>query len=387
MPDPEISKLFQLDPSIHFLNHGSFGACPNPVFAVYQEWQRRLESQPVLFLGRKYRDFEHEARSVLANFLHTRVENLVFVPNATHGVNIVAHSIPLNPGDQILATNHEYGACEYAWEDVCRSTGAEYLSQPITMPIVSEDQIVEAIWQGVTNRTKVIFVSHISSPTAVRFPVERICQMAREAGILSLVDGAHAPGQISVDLEKIGADWYTGNCHKWMFSPKGSAFLYARPEVQALVKPRIISWGYHASETTTSGSSFLDNLLWTGTTDPSAYLAVPAGIEFLQNFLSIELKTRCHQILKMAIDRICKTVNMDSCYPLDGDMFYQMGIAPLPVHIDADIVKRELYDEFQVEVPIISWNDQKFVRISVQLYNSQDDVDALVEGLREILNR
>ena len=221
-------ELFLLDPEVIFLNHGSFGACPKPVFAAYQAWQRRLEEQPVLFLGREYADLQYSARQKLGAFLGAEADDLVYIPNATYGVNIVAHSLAIQPGDEILTTDHEYGACDNTWEFICRKTGGNYIHQPISLPIDSVEACIDQLWRGVTGKTKLIYLSQISSPTAQLLPVEAICQRARREGILTFIDGAHAPGQIPVNLQAIGADFYTGNAHKWMLSPKGAAFLYVQ---------------------------------------------------------------------------------------------------------------------------------------------------------------
>ncbi len=378
-------STFLLDPSIHFLNHGSFGACPIPVFEAYQAWQRRLEHQPVLFLGREVAAFDRESRQALGAYLGTAVDNLVFVPNATHGVNIIARSLALNPGDEILTSDHEYGACDNTWEFICRKTGASYIHQPVSLPVYSSQEMVEQLWAGVTPRTRLIYLSHISSPTALRLPVETICARARQAGILTLIDGAHAPGQIPLNLEAVGADWYTGNCHKWMLSPKGAGFLYSRPEVQGLVEPLVVSWGYQATPQTSSGSQFLDYLGWTGTKDPAAALSVPTAIRFMEEHNWEQIRQACHERLRPALERICTLVDLEPLYPLDSDLYRQMAIAPLPQGTDTAALKARLYLEHQVEVPIIEWNGWKFVRISVQAYNTEEDLEALVAGLSELL--
>ena len=380
-----LKRHFLLDPTVTFLNHGSFGATPKPVFAAYQGWQRRLERQPVLFLGREIDGLLRQSRQVLGEYLDAAADDLVYIPNATHGVNIVARSLALQPGDEILTTDHEYGACDYTWEFVCKKTGATYIHQPIPLPVQSEDEIIEQFWQGVTLRTKVIYLSHITSPTALRLPVEQICQRARQAGILTLVDGAHAPGQISLNMAAIGADFYTGNCHKWLLSPKGAAFLYARREVQPLVEPLIVSWGYHATAETTSGSQFIDYLQWTGTRDPAAALSVPSAIQFMRDHNWDKVRRECHALLRQAVERICALTDMHPLYPLDSDFYSQMAIAPLPSSTDLTSLKARLYDEYQVEVPLIQWQDRKFVRVSIQGYNTPSDVDALLEALGELL--
>jgi isopenicillin-N epimerase len=377
--------LFLIDPSIHFLNHGSFGACPIPVFEVYQDWQHGLERQPVQFLGRQGTDYYLQALTALAAFLNTSANNLVFIPNVTHGVNIIARSLGLGPGDEILTTNHEYGACNYTWEYTCKKTGAIYIPQPIRLPAGSSEEIVEEFWQGVTANTRVIYVSHITSPTALHMPVEAICARARQAGILTLVDGAHAPGQVPLDLPFIDADFYTGNCHKWMMSPKGAGFLYVREELQSLVEPLVVSWGYHPSHKTTTGSSFLDLFGWTGTQDPSAYLSVPAAIQFMQENAWQIVRQDCHAMLKDVIQQICELVRMEPLYPLDSNIYHQMGIAPLPRFNQISAFQQRLYEDYRIEVPLIDWNEQTFARISVQGYNTRNDLDALVDALRDLL--
>ena len=380
-----LKRHFLLDPTVTFLNHGSFGATPKPVFAAYQGWQRRLERQPVLFLGREIDGLLRQSRQALGEYLDAAADDLVYIPNATHGVNIIARSLALQPGDEILTTDHEYGACDYTWEFVCKKTGATYIHQPIPLPVQSEDEIIEQFWQGVTLRTKVIYLSHITSPTALRLPVEQICQRARQAGIWTLVDGAHAPGQIPLDLKAVGADFYTGNCHKWLLSPKGAAFLYARREAQPLIEPLIVSWGYHATAETTSGSQFIDYLQWTGTRDPAAALSVPSAIQFMRDHNWDKVRRECHALLRQAVERICALTDMPPLYPLDSDFYSQMAIAPLPSSTDLTSLKARLYDEYQVEVPLIQCQDRKFVRVSIQGYNTQGDVDALVNALKRLL--
>ena len=379
-----LQQFFLLDPGVHFLNHGSFGATPQPVFQAYQDWQRRLERQPVLFLGREHDRLLKDSRSALAEYLHADADDLAYIPNATHAVNIIAQSLHLQPGDEILATDHEYGACDYTWEHVCGRTGANYIHQPIPLPIHTEDEIVEEFWQAVTPNTKAIYLSHITSPTALRLPVEKVCQRARQAGILSIVDGAHAPGQLPVDIPAIGADVYFGNCHKWMLAPKGAAFLHVRREVQPIIEPAIVSWGYRATPETTTGSRFLDLLQWTGTKDPAAALAVPAAIEFMREHHWEQVRAECHALLRSAVERVCDLTDLPPLYPLDSDFYSQMAIAPLPP-VDAALLKSRLYDEFRVELPVTQHLDRQFVRISIQGYNTRADVDALVDALSVLL--
>lgn len=379
-----LKEKFLLDPDIVFLNHGSFGATPKPVMEAYQNWQSRLERQPVLFLGRELDGLLLESRIVLGEYLHADAKDLVYILNATHGVNIIAHSLQLKPGDEILTTDHEYGACDYTWEFISSKTGAKYIHQPIPLPIHSDEEIVGQFWSGVTPRTKVIYLSHITSPTALRLPVERICQRAKDAGLLTVIDAAHSPGQIPVDLQALGADIVFGNCHKWMLNAKGSAFLYVKRELQHLIDPLIVSWGYNPTPETTTGSRFIDTLQWTGTKDPSAALTVPAAIQFMRDNNWNEVQNECHHLLRQGIKRICELTKLPPLYPLDSDFYGQMGIAPLPLS-NLTVLKTLLYDKFKIEVPLIQWQDKQFVRISVQGYNTQQDIDALIIALQALL--
>ena len=210
---PLSKEDFLLDPDVVFLNHGSFGATPRPVFEEYQRWQRELERQPVEFLGRRHDGLMQASRAALAAYFHTEANNLVYTQNVTISINIVARSLALGPGDEVLASNHEYGACDRTWRFLSGEYGFRYVHQPIAVPLLTRERLIEEFWDGVTPRTRVIFLSHFTSPTAIRFPVEEICQRARAAGILTVIDGAHGPGQIELDLPGIGADFYGGNLH------------------------------------------------------------------------------------------------------------------------------------------------------------------------------
>ncbi|MBE0698263.1 MAG: aminotransferase class V-fold PLP-dependent enzyme [Anaerolineaceae bacterium] len=376
--------LFYLDADLHFLNHGSFGACPKPVFEQYQRWQSKLEEQPVLFLGRQYHDLIRQAIQPLAEYLGTSAPNLVFVPNATYGVNLIARSLNLRPGDEILTSDHEYGACDYTWEFVCSKKDAHYIRQSLPYPAVSDDKMLELFWKGVTSRTKLIFLSHITSPTALRLPVETICQRAHEQGILTLIDGAHAPGQIPLNLDQLGADFYTGNCHKWLLSPKGAGFLYADPSVQDLIEPLVVSWGFQTDPAKSSGSRFLDLLTWTGTHDPAAYLSVPTAIQFQQEHHWQQVQQDCHDLIKEYLPKFSELTGYPILYHYD-DQYQQMACIEIPRMRNLELFKTQLYDLFQIEIPAIDWNHRHFLRISMQAYNQASDLDALQEALEYLI--
>ncbi len=379
---PLPKSFFLLDPTVTFLNHGSFGATPRAVFEKYQWWQSELERQPVEFLGRRFNDLMREARAALAAYVNARADDLVYVPNATTAMNLVARGLPLQPGDEILASDHEYGAMDRMWRFLSRKTGVVYKRQPIPVPVTTAEDFVERFWAGVTSRTRVIFISHITAPTALILPVKEICRRARAAGILSIVDGAHALGQIPLDLTDIGADFYTSNAHKWLCAPKGSAFLYARTEVQKLVEPFSVSWGYESEQP--SGSRFIDEQEWTGTRDPSAYLAVPDAIKFFQEHNWDAVRVQCHALAQYARERISALTGLAPLSPDSTEWYMQMVTLPLPL-CDAVELKKRMYDEFRVEVPIWVWQSKPWIRISIQAYNARADVDRLVEALARLL--
>ena len=379
----ELRKHFLLDPEVVFLNHGSFGATPRPVFDVYQEWQLKLENQPVEFLDREFRNNLRKARSRLGAYLKADPGNLVFIPNATFGVNIIAASLDFQPGDEVLTSNHEYGACDNVWSYWSQKKGIEVIRQPIPLPLPSMNEIVEIFWKGVTNQTRLIFLSQITSSTAVRFPVEEICKRAQEAGIMTLIDGAHAPGQIELNLEDLEADFYTGNCHKWLLAPKGAAFLYTKPERQDLIKPLVVSWGWGENCPYESDSQYHAYLEWWGTIDPAPYLAVPAAIQFQKDHDWTAVRKECLRLLEHCLAEIDSITGMSSIYGKDQDNSLQLGVAELPKELQPDKLQSWLYENFKIEIPVIDWEGHWFIRPSVQGYNTEGDLELLVSALQE----
>jgi isopenicillin-N epimerase len=360
-----VRDLFLLDPEVVYLNHGSFGACPEPVFRVYQEWQRELERNPVDLFARRLDGLLEEARAELAAFVGADPEGLAFLANATAAVNAVARSLDLAPGDEVLATDHEYGAMELAWRDVCERAGATYVPQPVAVPC--PDDVADAIWAGVTERTRVLFVSHITSLTAIRLPVEELCRRARAAGIVSVVDGAHGPGQLDLALAGLDADFYAGNCHKWLCAPKGSGFLYAAPAWRERVRPPVVSWG-------ATSEQFGVRIGSQGTRDPAAYLAVPAAIRFHREFLAPS-RRHCHELLAEFRERLGR--------PLAA-WFAQMASVELPA-CDPEAVGRTLREEHGLEALVQDWNGRPLLRVSVQAYNTREDLQKLAEALPDAL--
>jgi isopenicillin-N epimerase len=377
-----LRNLFLLGEDVVFLNHGSFGACPRPVFEAYQRWQCELEREPVEFLARRHNALLAEARSALAQYVGAERDDLVFVTNATTGMNIVARSLPLGTGDEVLSTDHEYGAVDRMWRFLCQKAGASYVRAPVRVPIGSAEEVVEAVWSRVTPRTRILSLSHITSPTAIVFPVVELVRRAREAGITTVVDGAHAPGQIPLDLPALGADFYAGNCHKWMMAPKGAGFLYARRERQGLLEPLVASWGLEPEKP--GPSRFVDLHEWQGTRDLAAFLSVPDAIGFMRDHDWDLVRGACHDLVRRARVAVSEITGLPPLTPDSADWYVQIAAFPLPA-VSAEAFQRRLFDEFRIEIPVIPWNGRALLRLSVQGYNSQEDVDRLVAALASLL--
>ncbi len=379
MPD---RSPFLLDPDVIFLNHGSFGAVPSPVFERYQQLQLQMERQPVEWLQRQAEPMLAEARTSLAAFVGCAPDEVVYLPNPTTAINMVAKSITFEPGDEILTTDHEYGAMDRTWNVICASTGARCVRTHIPLGLTA-DEFVERVWAQRSTRTRVLFLSHMTSATAMRFPVEELVQRARQAGILTIIDGAHIPGHVPLDLTALGADIYTGANHKWMCAPKGSAFLYARRDVQHLLRPLVVSWGWQSDHP--SGSQFIDHHQWQGTRDLAPFLATPAAIEWMTAQDWPAVQARCRARLTDALRRVDELTGRRSVYADDGfDWFAQLAVVRLP-DLDPVVLKQRLYDEFRVETPVHRFRDDVLLRISIAMYNTDDDVDALLAALRTLL--
>jgi len=372
---------FLLDPDLIFLNHGSFGACPKDVLDAQRHWQLEMERNPVAFLGRRSAALLRQAREALGAALGARADDLVFVPNATTGVNIVAQSLALQAGDEVLSTDLEYGACDAAWRHACSRNGAHYQRVAIPLPY-ERDAVVGRLMAAVSPRTRLIYLSHISSATALTLPVADICAAARARGIATLIDGAHAPGQIDLDLQAIGADFYVGNCHKWLCAPKGSAFVHARPERQAMLDASVISWGYAegtegqaAFEAYLGHTAFERHMQWQGTRDLSAWLAVPEALRFQARFDWPAVRARCHEL---AVQAQAVLTQRHGLRPIAADEDWaQMVAIPVPAQ-DPQALQARLLNESRIEIPVTMHGGQVFVRLSVQGYNTPEDIAQLL---------
>lgn len=387
MKENPFKSHFLLDPTVVYLNHGSFGACPRPVFEAYQRWQKELEWNGVRYFHR-VNGLLDESRDRLGRYLNVPAGDVVYFQNPTTAFNAAARSLAssgpwrLQPGDEILATDHEYGAMERTWRYICRQTGAQYIRRPIPLPVTSPAAVADAFWSGVTTRTKVVFLSHVTSPTALVFPVQEICRRARAAGLLSIIDGAHAPGQIPVDLWALGADIYVAACHKWMCAPKGTAFLYARPELQPWLEPLIVSFGWN--DEPLGQGEFTSFYQMQGTRDSAAYLSVPAAIDYQAEHDWPEVRKRCHALARDTRARINTLTGLDSICPDSAEWFLQFMVARLP-DVDTGLLCQRLNDEYNIVVPTLRWNDQPLIRVSFQAYNDQSDADALLRALGALL--
>ena len=367
---------FLLDPEVTFLNHGSFGAVPRVVFERYQEWQAELEREPVLFLARRLEELLGEAREALGAYVGADPDDLVFVPNATSGVNIAAWPLGLQAGDEVLSTNLEYGALDLTWEHVCGDFGARYVRTPIPLPLGDDEEVAETIWAGVNERTRVLYLSHHTSATALTLPVAELCRRARERGIVTVIDGAHVPGHFALNVRELDPDFYSGNCHKWLCAPKGAGFLYVRRELQGKVHPLVFSWGYEGDDPT-----FLARHQKQGTRDPSAYLTVPAAIEWQQSRDWHLVRPRCHELARRAATELALSpVVPDTRHGRYG----QMVSLRLPDDAPADLQAR-LFDEHRIEIPVFERESPRLIRASFQGYNDEEDLERLKAALAVLL--
>lgn len=377
--------MYYIDPDIVFLNHGSFGGVPKEVFQRYQNLQLECEMQPMEFM-RKFQSRAQESRRKLCKFLNAPDDCVVFTRNVSESMNIAARALNLRKDDEVLGTSHVYVPMQRMFDEFC------FRQVQFKEPIVSQQQIVDEIFASVTEKTKVIFASHIASCSAMILPVKEICKRAREMGLLSVIDGAHAPGQIPVDLLDIDADFYGGNNHKWLSAPKSSGFLYVKKIHQKMVKPLIISWSYKqetpfyvVSET---NHEFVDMMSWTGTLDASCQIIVGDAVDFQRRHEWKNVQRRCFEICSRGRETWCAAfdVEEDNIYPTSPEFFAQMVILPLPKQCkDASLLKERLWKEHKVEIVTSTVQGKKYLRMSIQAYNSDEDVQKLVEATKKIL--
>ena len=357
-----------LDPEVAFLNHGSFGATPRAVLAEQDRWRALMERHPTHFMSEDVPPALRSAAAKLAAFVGARPDDLVFVENATAGCNTVLRSLRFTPGDEILVTDHGYPAVRKAAEYVAARAGARVVEAAVPFPLEDSAQVVAAVRARLGPKTRLAIIDHITSPTAIIFPVRELIELSRAAGALVLIDGAHAPGMISLDVPAVGADWYTGNCHKWLMAPKGSAFLWAAPERQADTHPLVISHGF--------GQGFTAAFDWVGTRDPSAWLSVPAAINFHERLGGVRLRKRNAALAREQATLLAKTWGTErgAPDPLTGSMAAVRLPPSEPVTPErAWELRRKLFDDHRIEVPITAFAGALWARISAHAYNRPAD--------------
>jgi len=373
---------FLLDKSVTYLNHGSFGASPKPIFEEYQRLQLELENEPVQFITKKSLAYLKTAKQKLAKYISCQPEDFFFTPNPTVAVNTILRSLNLQEGDEILSTNHEYGAMDKTWNFFSKKTGIKYIRQEISLPIISKEKLLEEFWSGYTSKTKVIFINEISSATALIFPVKEICQKAQELGLITIIDGAHVPGHIDLNIEELNPDFYTGTLHKWMLAPKGSSFLYVKKEFQNDIDPLVVSWGY--DNAVISESQFLDYHEYQGTRDISAFLCTPKVIDFLEDNNWKQISKDCKTIVRENYQRFCDLLNTKPLCPISEEFLGQM--ASVQIQTEEPVKLKELlFEKYKIEVPVMPLNGKVYLRYSINGYNSQEDLDILYKALEEIL--
>lgn len=382
-------EFWSLDPSVTFLNHGSFGACPTTVLEAQQRLRQQLEHEPLRFFGREWEPLLDEARKKLAEFVGGDAEDLVFVPNATTGVNSVLRSLVFHPEDEILTTNHEYNACRNALDFIASRTGARVVVAKIPFPIQSPQEILEAVIEQVSPKTRLALLDHVTSQTGLIFPLQQLVKQLQQRGVDTLVDGAHAPGMLPLNLLEIGATYYTGNCHKWLCAPKGAAFLYVRRDKQPEIRPLTISHG--ANSPRTDKSRFQLEFDWMGTDDPTAYMCVPEAIAFMGSLLPggwNELRQRNHQLALQARQLLCEALNVSM--PCPDEMIGSMAVVPMPEVLESRnfmALRDELFDRFGIQVQVVPWQEKPklLVRVSAQIYNTLEQYEYLGKALKELI--
>lgn len=388
-PSP-LASAWTLDPAVVFLNHGSFGACTRTVLAAQAELRAHLEREPVRFFIRELEGLLDAARVELATFLGAHPDDLALVSNATTGVNTVVRSLEFQPGDELLTTDHAYNACANALAYVANRTGARVVTARVPFPLDGPETVVQAVLSAVTERTRLVLLDHVTSPTGLLFPVERLVPLLQARGVDVLVDGAHAPGMTPLQLDALGAAYYTGNCHKWLCAPKGAAFLHVRRDRQERIHPLVISHGLNAPRT--DRSRFRLEFDWYGTDDPTAWLCVPATLRAIAALVPggwPEVMAKNHALAVRARKTLCAALGISP--PCPEGMLGALAAVRLPdaqraprPFLSTDPLQDALLEEASIEVPIFSWPapPERWLRVSAQLYNTEEQYDFLAQQLK-----
>ncbi len=394
-PPSSLSGVWSLDPGVVFLNHGSFGATPRSVLEEQSELRARIERQPVRFFIRELEGLLDDVRETLGRFLGAAPEDLALVPNATTGVNTVLRALNFQPGDELLTTTHAYNACSNALAYVANRAGARVVTADVPFPVDGPETVVDAVISAVTERTRLVLLDHITSPTGVVFPVERLVAELQGRGVDVLVDGAHAPGMLPLHLDALGAAYYTGNCHKWLCAPKGAAFLHIRRDRQDRIHPLVISHGRNAPRT--DRSRFRLEFDWGGTDDPTAWLCVPSALRVLEGLTPggwPDVMARNHALVVAGRRLLCAALNVAA--PCPEGMLGSLAAVRLPdgegpprSFLTTEPLQDLLLEENFIEVPIFAWPaaPRRWLRISAQLYNSTEQYSFLAQSLVELLGQ
>jgi isopenicillin-N epimerase len=381
-----ISDEWSFPEGVTYLNHGSFGPSPRCVREARNAWTEKLERQPMDFFLRQMESELDRAAETLGQLIGADGNDLLFCDNATVAMNIVADSFPLQPGDEVLFTNQEYGAVMRIWRRTCERSQANIVVQPLPRPITSAEQQVAALMAGVTERTKLVVVSHITSQTAVIFPIEAICREMARRGVPVCVDGPHALAMVDINLRRIGCDFYCASGHKWLSAPFGSGFLFVAKRHQQTLSPPVMSWGGSVSGRPTH---WQDEFRWLGTRDPAPFLAIPTAIEFLERYGLEQFREETHELAKYARQRIAELTRLDPPIPDSREYYGSMIAMPLPSNGPApkqgirDQLQTPLWEKFGIEIPIIHWHGERLIRVSCHLYNTREQIDHLCRALQE----
>ncbi len=377
----DLLSLFALDPAIDFLNHGTFGAAPRAVLEAQTAWRQRLEGRPIELLDRRRAELLAPALEAVGRFVGAEPRNLGFVTNATGGANAVLRSLKLAPGDEIVTTNHVYNAIRQTMTYVAAQAGAKSIEVRVELPLRGPDGVFEPIAEAIGDRCRLVVIDHVTSPTAIRVPVERIIGLCADRGVDVLVDGAHAPGMLDLDVQDLGAAYYTGNLHKWVCAPKGAAFLWVRPDRQAGIHPNTISHFL--------GQGLAEEFAWQGTRDITAWLCAKDAIEFMGGFGWDRIRRHNHDLAVWVQAMLASRWGVEPISPLDGSMLGSMVTLPLPAaarrrHASTQALQARLYGEHRIEIPVIDWDGSWWIRASCQIYNVPQQYERLAQAVLDL---
>jgi len=384
-----LKSKFLLDPEITFLNHGSYGSCPKPVFEVYQKYQTDLESHPIKFMQEDVYKLLEISRESLSHYVNCDKDDLIFVTNPTQAVGTVIHNILINSNDEVLSTNLEYGSCDRMWTYDADQKGYKYIQAEINLPIEDKETFLNQFWSYASDQTKYVFISQITSTTGMILPIPEIVAEAKKRGIKTIIDGAHVPAHIPLDIKELDPDYYTGALHKWLCCPKGSSFLYVKKEKQVGIQPMLKSWGwgeeyekFKSSVQLHSPSRFINVFQWQGTNDMSTFFTVPKAIQFQEEHDWDSVRSRSINMVIEARNRINEITKLPKICP--DNWLGQMATILFPID-DTVAFKKTLYNDYQIEMPVMRHIEHTAFRISIQGYNSEADIDHLINALEELI--